>query len=148
MNALNRDFRPPDIPSDYRAKSWPELLDELHAEFQPVGIFERIYLRDIAVLTARIDHLRCIQSGVHSYHLYRLSQEDGEGRAGEPNLARGSQHAQEWTRDPHELATISEIVAGLAGFDALALGQVGGALSGCWEWPTLSGWQFSPSSIG
>ena len=96
MNVLNPDFCPrPDIPSDYRAKSWSELLDELHAEFQPVGIFERIYLRDIAVLTARIDHLRCIQSGVHSYHMYRLSREDGGGGAGEPNArARFAAHAR------------------------------------------------------
>lgn len=113
------DATPPVIRG-FAADTWQELLAELHAEFAPADFFERIWLRDIAILTRRIDELRLIQSGVHSYELHRLSQTGpSEAEHNEQQDDGGALPA--WTHDPKELVAIQTMLAPLIGLDALTL---------------------------
>ncbi len=116
------------------ADTWQELLAELLAECVPQDFFERTWLRDIAILTRRIDEMRVIVSGAHSYELYRLTQAtagadgvaaNGAGKGNENGTGTGTGTSNAgsaaWTHDPDELVSIHALIGGLIGLDTLTL---------------------------
>lgn len=100
MTPLPQSALPSILPSSlgFAAQTWQELLDELNGEFAPTDFFERTWLRDIAILTRRVDELRMIEAGLQSYHLYCLAHEDA-----------GSESVKPWTHDRDELAGIVDL---------------------------------------
>lgn len=124
---ITSDATPPVIRG-FAADTWQQLLAELHAEFAPTDFFERIWLRDIAILPRRIDELRLIQSGVHSYELHRLSQTAPSGAEHKEQHDDGGT-LPAWTHDPKELVAIQTMLAPLIGLDALTLQDMNPALA-------------------
>lgn len=116
MTPLPQTAPPPIL--GFAAQTWQELLEELHGEFAPSDFFERTWLRDIAILTRRIDELRMIEAGLQSYHLYCLAHEDA-----------GSESVKPWTHDRDELAGIAALIAPLIGISALTLHHINPAFA-------------------
>ncbi|QQN74417.1 hypothetical protein [Croceicoccus sp. YJ47] len=103
---------------------WTDLYDELVEDYEPKGLIQRLYLRDIAKLTGRIEQLRLIQSGLHSYHLYALSCHAKNGRTASDDAAiEGSS----WCTDVEERGVVHNIVASLENISLCNLNAFGPA---------------------
>lgn len=114
----------PAAPASFVQQGWPDLLAELEAEMAPQNIIERIWLRDIAILSSRIDHLRQILVGLHRYQMYRVTH--GE-QVGDDGTLQATDRVTGWTRDPDELVGVQELLAGAGSVADLTMGELGQA---------------------
>ncbi|GGC44429.1 hypothetical protein GCM10011371_34820 [Novosphingobium marinum] len=111
---------------DHTSTSWPELLVLLTREIEPNDIIEQMWVRDIAVLTGRINQLRAIHAGLHRHVIYSLAREKPACPTG-GDAPQSELPERDWARNEDERDSLRDVVECMGRFDLVDLGQCGEA---------------------